>query len=269
MVTQSVTPPPAEIEAPHAPLSEELDIATVRDSRSTALHFEVAPTLDAVIEAWSLVYHAYRRINIIDPNPYEVHAIEHAVGNHAAVMAGKLGTQVVCTLTGMTDTGHGLPLDRIYPAELASLRANGRRLCEVGLFADRREHLSRSMASLFELMRMVIYFAVSANATDIVIGVHPHHAPFYRRALAFKPIGERSSHPGVNDAPVVPLCMDLARLHVQPMPKVLAFVTERPLGTEAFANRFDFNATAMSGSRLENYLIHKSASPTACDASRL
>ncbi len=246
------------------------DIATTRDPRSTSLHFEVASTIEGVIEAWSLVYHAYRRIEIIDANPYEVHAVEHAVGPHAGVMVGKLGTQVISTLTAMADTGHNLPLDRIYAAELAALRDKGRTLCEVGLFADRREHITRSMASLFELMKLGIYFAVHAKATDIVIGVHPHHAPFYRRALAFEPIGQLSAHPDVKNAPVVPLCMNLERLHIKPLPRVLAFVTENPLGSEAFAQRFDFNPIAMRGSRLENYLINKSASPAPiCEASRL
>ncbi|MEX0775771.1 MAG: hypothetical protein WD042_08680 [Phycisphaeraceae bacterium] len=230
---------------------------TVPSGKSTGLSFQVAGSLEEVIDAWRLVYHAYRRIDIIPANPFEVHTVRQAARGSSAVVLGLLGPQVISTLTCMLDGQQGLPLDLVYRKELEALRQRGRRLCEIGLFADRREHLARSLVSLFGLMRIGIYYAVATGCDDIVIGVHPHHAPFYRRALAFELIGELDTHPTVCDAPVVLLRMDLAKLLLPNKPRGLAFVTESPVPASLYADRFTFDPRLVTGSAVDQYLRAK------------
>src|SRR4051794_7035611 len=109
----------------------------------SGLNFYVARTLDDVLEAWQLVYIAYRGVGLVDANPYELHTMPQAVGAQTLVVTGCLGPLSVSTLSVYLDPPGGLPLDSVYKDELAGLRGEGRRIMEVGLFGDRRDHLNR------------------------------------------------------------------------------------------------------------------------------
>jgi hypothetical protein len=138
-----------------------------------------------------------------------VHFTSHALTNDTAIIRGDLNGQCVTTMTGHLDhPDHGLPLDAVYPDELATLRCKGCNLVEVGLFADRRSDLRRTRTTLLDLMRWATYFGLNHGARHAVIGVHPHHARFYTKCLGFEIIGEEKSYGLVNDAPVVPLFLD-------------------------------------------------------------
>jgi len=223
----------------------------VAKAQQAGLTFGVAQTLDEVLAAWRLVYSAYLRSGLIDPNPFELHTTPRAVGPHTAVIIARLGDVVVGTLSAMLDNPGGLPLDAVYPAELAALRREGRRLMELGLFADRREQLSRSLGTLLEMMRLATYFGIYNDRTDAVIGVHPRHAPFYVRYLAFNVIGQQSTHPGVKDHPVVLLGMNwLKEKNRATRSAGIRYIADNPVGEEAFRDRCSFQATAIQDSPL-------------------
>src|SRR4051812_1164893 len=122
-----------------------------RVRRRSTLNYYVSRTLDDVLEAWQLVYLAYRRAELIDTNPFELHTIPQAVGPQTLVITGCLGPMAATTLSAYTDSPAGLPLDSVYPEEIGALRKQGRKLMEVGLFGDRRDHLVRSSEGLFDL----------------------------------------------------------------------------------------------------------------------
>ncbi len=231
---------------------------------STGLCFDVAKTLEDVLDAWGLVYDAYRGLGIVPLNRFGIHTVEHATQPASAVVLGRLGSQTVSTLSIMADSDQGLPLDRVYPQPLAVMRSQGRRLMEVGLFADRRRLAARSAASLFELMRWGLFHSMHRGATDIIIGVHPHHAPFYQRAIAFQPFGELAAHPTVCDAPVIPMRLDLTtKLKLNPLPRGLKFFLDQPLGPEAYADRYPFDPQALADTPIEQYLREKQAAVQA------
>ncbi len=151
-----------------------------------------------------------------------------------------------------------LPLDGVYGEELAERRSAGRRLAEAGLFADRRAKLARSADSLFELMRYVVFFALHHGADDLMIGVHPRHAPFYRRFLGFEVCGEEKNYTVVNDNPVVLMAMDLAaRFTETPRRRGIAFFEQHALGPEAFAERYRFPPEEVAASDIGAFLRHK------------
>ena len=52
------------------------------------------------------------------------------------------------TLSAYVDHNGDLPISSAYPAEIADLRDQGKYLIEIGLFADRRQKLTRSIESL-------------------------------------------------------------------------------------------------------------------------
>jgi len=224
----------------------------------SGLNFYVARTLDDVLEAWQLVYVAYRRTELIDSNPFELHTMRQAVGPQTVVVTGCLGPLSVSTISGYMDSPAGLPLDSVYPDELSQLRGTGRRLAEVGLFGDRRDHLNRSAEGLFELMRFGYFYAMHGGADDIVIGIHPDHAPFYKRFFAFEQIGEARSYPTVKNNPVIPLRMDIRKVSaLDPLPKGLRYFSENELPARVFANRYNFDEGQVASSPIAQFLNYK------------
>ena len=228
----------------------------LRPGRPTSgLNYFVAQTLDDVIEAWRVVYAAYERDGLIQPNPYSLHTNPQAIGRNTMVVTACIGPVPVGTISAYADGPGGLPLDTVYKDQLDSLRGAGRRLMEVGLFADRREHLNRSAEGLFELMRYAFFFALYHPADDIVIGVHPRHAAFYERFLGCERIGPVTTYPIVRDRMVVLLRLNLrnARQH-DPLPKGLAYFFENQVSPALFGHRFDFKEQTVLGSIVERFL---------------
>lgn len=231
---------------------------------ASGLRFAVARTLDEVLEAWQLVYQSYFRDGLIDPNPHGLHTVRQAVGIRTAVMLGHDGNCVGGTLSAYGDSADFLPLDTVYHTEIQALRRAGRRLMEVGLFADRRDHLSRSSEGLFELMRFAYYFARHLPIDDVIIGVHPRHAPFYIRALAFEKIGPVRTYATVKDRPVVLLRFDMVRNpSLNPLPKGLQYILQNAIPTAVFEERFLFPADAVTASPIGRFLSLRRATHAA------
>lgn len=235
---------------PHAPQ---------HDQRShVGLTYSVAESLDAVTAAWRMVYMAYRRGGLIEPNPYRMHTAPQAIGEHAAVIGGHIGPLCVSTLTAFADTSAGLPLDRVYGAELTSLRREGCVLMEVGLFADRRKQLNRTAEALFQLMRYAFYYGKLTGVTNYVIGVHPRHARFYTRAFGFEPMGSPKSYPAVNNRPVVLLHGDVrAKLQTTPLHPALDYFVHNPVAESVFTSRYTFPSNEIDGSIISQFLQYR------------
>lgn len=220
------------------------------------LQFSVAQSLEEVVEAWGLVYYSYLRSHLIKPNPSRIHTVPQAVlADQSVVICGKIEGLTVSTMSAYHDGEHRLPLDSVYAEELDELRASGRRLVEIGLFADRREKLHRSLEALLELMRWATYFGVHGGATDAIIGVHPHHAAFYTRLLGFEAIGPTRSYSTVNGAPVTLLRLDwYERIALPCPPRGLAHVLAAPLTADDFTHRYIPHMDELETSPVADYL---------------
>lgn len=232
-----------------------LSSATQRSRATVGLMFRVAGELTAVLDAWRLVYTAYRAEELLEPNDQRLHTHPHAIGSHTAVIVGSIGPLAVSTLTTCLDGPHGLPLERMFRGELDALRAQGRRLTEICLFADRRRHLNRSADALFDLMRHAFYFGVHGGTSDFVIGVDPARAGFFTRALGMEIIGEPRPDPHEHDRPIALLHGDLrGKLSQNSRYPVLEYFLQEPIPTELFARRFTFESHQLAGSELLQYL---------------
>lgn len=219
--------------------------------------FEVASSLEQVLSAWSLVHDAYTRIGLIDTNKFGLHTVSQAVNPETAVIIGYLNDAPVSTLSIIHEDTRPIPLQHVYPKELDQLRSQGRKLLEVGLLADRREHISRAMVSIFEMMRFVFWRSYLSH-TDIVIGVHPHHAGFYINSFGFEPIGQESTHPTVKDHPVLPMRLDLhTALTADIVPKRLTQYLNNPLPDDVFDHRYAFDPREIANTPLGMYLQAK------------
>ena len=228
----------------------------------SGLSFTVAASLEDVLDAWTLVHDSYVRAGLIHVNPAGLHTVPHAVQSRSVVMCGRIGNLTVSTLSGYFDRSDknrpdkpGLPLDAVYADELNKLRRNKRILMEIGLFADRREHIERSTEALLELMRYVCHFGVAHGATDGIIGVHPRHARFYTRLLDFDQIGPVRTYSLVKDHPVVLLRLDWRnKVQRQKLGRGLRYFRDNPVTAEQFAQRFLLTAQSIAGSPIEQFL---------------
>jgi len=218
------------------------------------LVYAPAVDLDTVIHAWRLVYQAYTRIDLIVPNPYELHTVDQAPASGSIVINGSFDDRIVSTLTIITDGSAGLPLDEVYPDVLRRMRRGDRPIIEIGLLADRRESFSRSIDAIFEMMRFVYWHAQLRDAR-ILCGVHPRHVAFYKRMFGFDIAAETSVCPRVNHSPVVMLHLDIPdRLQWARVPKGLARYERQPLGEDDFTPRCAFTPNEVAESVIARYL---------------
>jgi len=225
------------------------------DAPSEGLTIDVAGSIEEVVTAWRLVYKSYIRAGLIHPNTARIHTVKQAIGLNTAVICGRLGGLTISTLTSYLDGPDGLPLDSTYPDELRALRDQGKVLLELGLFADRREHLHRSVEAMLELMRFGTYFGVHVGATHGIIGVHPRHVAFYTRLLAFDVIGPERTYSVVNERPVVLLQLDWhTKTGLAKPPRGLAHFIRNPVPGEVFERRARMDAESVADTAIERYL---------------
>ncbi len=238
---------------------------------------KVAKNLSEVTRAWGLVYDVYSRSGFIHHNDYKVHTTPQAVNRRTAVFYSEINGEIESTLSAILDGPDGLPLDKVYKAELDTLRGRGRRLTEHGLLAHRvqiagsqaaeyfdrnkdsfhRSQIARVRESLIHLMCRTYFFGLTMNCTDIVIGVHPKHAKFYDRGWGFVQAGPQKAYPTVNNRPVVLMRMDIREVLKRPsMPYGLDFCLNNPIAIDTFQERcrFDPSRVIKNAKSLHLYL---------------
>ncbi len=226
-----------------------------RQRLPSGLEFSVARSLGDVVSAWELVYQSYRRRDLVEVNPFGIHTTTQAVGPQTIVVRGCIEDVTVCTVSAILDRGQGLPLDAVYRANLDELRSRGHRLMEIGLFADRREQLTRSLDALFQMMRYIFWIGLGTGHDFAVIGVNPRHVAFYTKYFDFDLFGQETVYPTVRNHPVVPLYLDWkARMTAEPLPKGLAFLRANPLPEGFMDQRFDFAPDTVARSVLGAFL---------------
>lgn len=146
---------------------------------------------------------------------YSTEALAHdADETHRLTLGAWVNGELAATLTLVFDSLRGLQTDTLYAAELGRLRRAGRRLCEVSRLAVDPVH------SCPGLLRTLFCEALAQgsqrfSASDVVIGVNPRHASYYKRRMGFRQIGAQQHYARVG-APVVLLHRPLAGMFAGP-----------------------------------------------------
>jgi hypothetical protein len=112
--------------------------------------------------------------------------------------------KLVGTVSIRFDSEKGLSADELYKDEIDVLRKEGCKVCEFTRLAV--DELTVSKPVLAGLFHTTYLYAAAVHGYNFaVIEVNPRHVGFYRRALAFEPIGPERMNKRVN-APAVLLC---------------------------------------------------------------
>jgi hypothetical protein len=184
------------------------DVMRSSITESAGVAVRVANTAAGYLQAWRLVHRAYTAKGYGEAQPdglwYDLfQALPKTTVYLAQVANGALGTATL-----VVDSGFGLPADSLYEAELDGLRAQGRRMAEIGSLA----HVGggSSLACTLALFRHAYLTAAHLERCDsLVITVNPRHVAFYESRLLFRVIGSERSFAKVGGAPAVLLHLDL------------------------------------------------------------
>ena len=174
---------------------------------------ELAVTIEQRRRAWAMVYERYLEKGYAKPNPDGLwYGIHDALPNTRTMLVTHHGKDVA-TLTLVFDSPIALPADVLYGQELDSLRRRGRRLCEITSLVNTESNRSICTTILNHIFHFAYLMAFRVeDATDFVITVNPHHAPYYKRKLFFEQMGEDQSYDKVGGAPATLLRLPLTGL---------------------------------------------------------
>jgi hypothetical protein len=138
---------------------------------------------------------------------YAASPLEVAAGSRVT-LAACLDDTTLATITATPDGHDGLYVAGVYPDTVASLRTDGRRLCEfTKLAVDESVRSHAVLGAIFHVAFMYVYQL--HRCTDVLIEVNPRHARFYQRMLGFESAGDERYDPAVGAAAVL-LRLDLA-----------------------------------------------------------
>jgi hypothetical protein len=175
------------------------------------VQIKVASTRRERHDAFELVYNAYRRAGLCDEHQSGMRYTPYQLLKSTDIVIANLRGEMISTLSLVRDSEMGLPLEDVYDDEVSVRRAAGVHLAEISCLADRREGPVRFFDLFREMCRLTAQLAWSLGVEELLAAVHPNHTAFYRRYLAFEPLGERREYPTVCGNPAMALCLNFDR----------------------------------------------------------
>jgi N-acyl amino acid synthase FeeM len=185
---------------------------TGMEGRNSDNNFRMFVAFDAARRerAFRLAFRVYRDCGyVVDTPTGRLSSKFDAQASTLVLLAQDAAGNDAATVSLIFDSPAGLPSDEVRAADLAPLRAQGRRLVEVTRLAIDQDYVG-SKPLLVQLINTISIYARHAGGTDFIIEVHPHHANYYRRMMLFEPAGPQRACPRVNGSPGILLRLDLA-----------------------------------------------------------
>jgi len=150
-------------------------------------------------QSYALVHDVFVTQGFIDLHPSRVRLRTVEALPETATFVATVDGQVVAVTSVVPDSPDlGLPSDQSFGEELASLRDEGRRLCEISNLAVNPAY--RNTPVFFELTRCCLAHAMLTGHTDLFIAISPEHARFFEEVFLFDHVGDpRAYVPGTDD----------------------------------------------------------------------
>jgi N-acyl amino acid synthase FeeM len=180
-------------------------------STAAPIQCSVATDSERLRSAFGLIYKTYLREGLVRSNRFGLRILPHQLLDTSWVLLAVMNRRLVGTLSVIEDGRLGLPIESLYPAELATLRSQGRRVAELTCLATERLQASEYFPVLRELLWAAIQLTTRRRVDCLTICVHPRYARFYRQRLSFADLGPLRRCSWVCDGPAVAMSRDLDR----------------------------------------------------------
>lgn len=164
---------------------------------------------------FELIYRSYLRAGLCTKSDCGMRVTPYQLLTSTDIFLAELRGQAISTVSLVRDGELGLPMESLYPEEVAARRAAGVHVAEVSCLADRRQGTARFFGLFCELSRMMAQLARKTGVDELLVVVNPRHAPLYRRYMAFEQIGEVRDYDAVEGFPAVPLSLNFAKAKVE------------------------------------------------------
>lgn len=164
---------------------------------------------------FELIYRSYLRAGLCTKSDCGMRATPYQLLSSTDIFLAELRGQVISTVSLVRDGDLGLPMESLYPEEVAARRAAGVKVAEVSCLADRRQGTARFFGLFCDLARLMAQLARNTSVDELLVVVNPRHAPLYRRYMAFEQIGEERDYDAVEGFPAVPLSLNFAKAKVE------------------------------------------------------
>ncbi len=156
----------------------------------------IASTVDEYVDSMRLVYDGYVGRGILKEHDSKVRMTPYLALPSTAIFVAIEKGQVAGTLSLVKDGPFGLPMQKIYSAEVQSVRDEGRVIAEVGALCVANG--KRGTGVPFLLYKAMWLAARGLlNVDDLVIAVHPDAADLYCATLQFERIGPVRHYPSL------------------------------------------------------------------------
>lgn len=178
----------------------------------TEIEFRIAAGREELFGAFALVYEAYVGKGLARPNPFRMRVTPCQLRPTTEVFVAARRNDVLATMSLVRDSGAGLPMECLYPDEIASQRNRGSAMAEVSCLATRPGQRESSLSLIIRLMGFMAQTARYRGVDQLIIVVHPRHADFYHRFVAFEPLGPIKTCPSVRNHPGIAMSLDLVHM---------------------------------------------------------
>ena len=180
--------------------------------------YKIADCLQEREAAFRLIHDSYTLNGLMTPNPSGMRITPyHLLPTSDLFVASHRGT-VIYTMTMISDDEQGIPLESVFPNEVAQRReTDGVYLAEVSCLASRVGYFPRGqMYHVFVRLASLMVQSARENGVErLLIACHPRHVRFYEGLLGFARISEPRNYAPVRNQPAVALEHDFALQDIQ------------------------------------------------------
>lgn len=182
------------------------------------VEFRVVRTRTELEKAYSLVYKEYLKKGFTSENPYGLRfSFYNALPETTTLIAIRDNSEILATATIISDSALGLPMNDIFETELAQLRGDGKKICEITMLAVDTDFFKHNFPALPFSSSLYIFsfFKVIFDYVQYIIGfdimcaaVHPHRKNIFDHLL-FQDFGTEKSYYNANGAPAIAKYLDV------------------------------------------------------------
>ena len=181
----------------------------IRPNEVKDITVQVASTVGDLEAAAAILHDAYVERGYIPAHPSGVRVTPHMLLPSTTTFVAKQGDRVIATMSLILDGPLGLPMEYSYGEEVDALRAQGRRLAEVGSLCVATGYRRRGITVLLNKLMWRCADEL-LKVDDLLIAVRRGAEDIYRGVLAFHRIGPARVYPGLDKlAIVIPMRLTL------------------------------------------------------------